>query len=70
MFTMNFAKSCCSLYLKVQIYLQTFNHDYDLAFDTTYVVCANFKHVMRYLQIEVDSEQQIFLEKIFILIFI
>ena len=40
--------------------LQTFSQDYGLASHTTYVVCVNFIHKWRDLQLKVDSERQIF----------
>ena len=40
----------------------------DLASHTTYVVCVNFIHKWRDLQFKVDSERQIFFEKLFMAI--
>ena len=38
------------------ITLQCFRQDYDLALHTTYVVCFNFTHESRNLQLKVGSE--------------
>ena len=40
----------------------------DLVSHTTYVVCVNFVHTWRDLQFKVDSERQIFFEKLFMAI--
>ena len=44
--------------------LQTFIQDYGLASHSTYVVCVNFIHEQRVLQLNVDSERKI-IEKLF-----
>ena len=40
--------------------LQPFSQGYDLALNTTYVVCVNFIHEWRDLQFKADSERQSF----------
>ena len=40
----------------------------DIVSHTTYVVCVNFMHKWRDLQFKVDSERQIFFEKLFLLL--
>ena len=47
--------------------LQPFSQDSDLASHTIYVVCVNFIHEWRDLQLKVDPELQIF-EKLFMAI--
>ena len=42
----------------------------DLVSHTTYVVCVNFIHKWRNLQFKVDSERQIFFEKLFMAVLI
>ena len=41
----------------------------DLVSHTTYVVCVNFIHKWRDLQFKLDSERQIFFEKLFMAVF-
>ena len=47
--------------------LQPFSQDYDLASQTTYVVCDNIIHECRDLQFKIDYERQIF-EQLFMAI--
>ena len=42
----------------------------NLVSHTTYVVCVNFIHKWRDLQFKVDSERQIFFEKLFMAVLI
>ena len=49
--------------------LQAFSQDSNLVSYTTYVVCINFIHELRDLELKVDAERQIF-EKLLIAIFI
>ena len=42
----------------------------DLVSQTTYLVCVNFIHKWRDLQFKVDSERQVFIEKLFLEIFL
>ena len=45
--------------------LQPFSQDYNLASHTTCVVCINCIHEWRHLQLEVDSEEKLFMALLF-----
>ena len=50
--------------------LQLISQDYNIALHTTYIRCANFIHVQRYLQFKVDSKLHILWETLFVAILV